>query len=643
MPTRALALLLTLMLTATPAFAAPYDEAEALLAAGDNAAAFTRFEQLAIDGNRNAQYRLAQLYASGIGTAQDPAQAASWYRRAADNGLGDAQFALGVLYSTGTGLERDDGLAVDWYVNAAKQGHVDAQYNLGYMYASGRGIDQDLERARTWYQLAADQGHSRAQINLGAMYASGDGVPRDDARAADWYRMAALQGDADAQYSLGYLYEFGRGVSNDRGQALRWYGEAAEQGHIEAAHRVAALQAKLETAARRITVETANLRAGPGTDHQVIGKLSRDTPVIGIGRDGEWVEVSIPGNAPARGWLHGNLLTPQPAVVQAPPPQPATATNQAPSSAAAAAAAKPPPVAVSEQDEAAPSMAAPGADPTQATDKPLTPTEQADGMQAVVTNTGSTGTDEELTARARAAQGELEETLDERDALLQRLTAITKQTAELTAQIETMEQQRAALLGDQNTAGDDTTSDPAAASVSRPAAMATPPAAPGSSWLREGFATMLDRLDTRLLEIESRLATLESNQALLTRELQASRETRAMVIALARDMDKKLLAQRLQAVEAQAAEMDARLQAKQLQKQLAESELRAGDLERQLATRSADRAEQTQRLISLEEERDALMTGLDAAERRLADLRDQIESDDPPQVQVAPLQAEPPR
>jgi chromosome segregation ATPase len=154
---------------------------------------------------------------------------------------------------------------------------------------------------------------------------------------------------------------------------------------------------------------------------------------------------------------------------------------------------------------------------------------------------------------------------------------------------------------------------------------------------------MLDRLDGRLLEIETRLATLETNQALLTRELQASRETREMVVNLAREMDKKLLAQRLEAVEAQAAEMTARLQAKQLQKELAQSELRAGDLERQLATRTADRAEQTERLISLEEERDVLMTGLDAAEKRLADLRDQLESDDPPRVQSAPLQSEPPR
>ena len=83
-------------------------------------------------------------------------------------------------------------------------------------------------------------------------------------------------------------------------------------GHIEAGHRQVALQAKLEASARRIKVETANLRAGPGTDHEVIGKLPRDTPVIGLAKDGDWVEISIPGNTPARGWLHNNLLTSPP-------------------------------------------------------------------------------------------------------------------------------------------------------------------------------------------------------------------------------------------------------------------------------------------------------------------------------------------
>ncbi len=623
MPTRTPALLLTLLLTAATAFANPYDEAETLLAAGDNAEAFNRFEQLAIDGDRKAQYRLAQLYASGVGTAQDTAQAANWYRRAADNGLADAQFALGILYSTGTGVERDDGLAVDWYVNAAKQGHVDAQYNLGYMYASGRGIDQDQTRARTWYQLAADQGHSRAQINLGAMYASGDGVPRDDAIAAQWYRKAAQQGDADAQYSLGYLYEFGRGVANNRGEALRWYGEAAAQGHIEAAHRQVALQAKLERSGRWVRVETANLRAGPGTDHEVIGKLTRDTPVVGLARDGDWVEVSIPGNVPARGWLHGNLISP-PTEETAATPQPVAA--EAPS-APAPKAAEPP-------------AEAPSATTAQAAPEPATPTQATPESVAAAAPT-EVG-DNDLTARARAAQGELEETLDERDALLQRLSAITKQTADLTAQIETMEAQRAALLGEESQAAKAPTapSEPDAARVTRPAAMASPPSGAGSSWLREGFASMLDRLDVRLLEIENRLASLEANQAQLARELQASRETREMVLSLAREMDKKLLAQRLEAVEAQAAEMGARLEAKRLEKALAESQGRTSDLERQLATRAADRAEQNERLISLEEERDVLMNGLDAAEKRLADLRDQLESDDPPQVQTAPLQSE---
>jgi TPR repeat protein len=610
-------------------------EAEQLLQAGEQAAAFEQFERLAIGGDSAAQYRLAQFYSGGAGTDQELQQAVKWYQRAADNGHAGAQFSLGVLYSTGKGVERDDGLAVDWYVNAAKQGYIDAQYNLGYMYASGRGVDQDLTRARTWYQLAADQGHARAQINLGAMYASGDGVERDDAKAADWYRKAAKQGDADAQFSLGYLYEFGRGVDNDRGQAQRWYSASADQGHVEAAHRLEALRAKVAADSHRVRVEMANLRAGPGTTYEVIGKLKLGTAVIMVGDQGEWIEVSIPGNTPGQGWLHNNLVdAPSPKVVakkttSTQPVQKPSATEAAVKTPAATAV-SPAAVASSQTESDRPAQ--------------TTGTESLVNKPPTTPETISPAEQAELTAQARAAQGELKETLDERDALLQRLSSITKQTAALSAQIETMEAQRATMLNQQQggAAADKTLTEPEAASepsddslppVITPAS--SPAASAGSSWLREGFASMLDRLDVRLLEIETRLATLESNQSMLATQL---RETRQAQLRLASSMEKKLVNNRIQTVEAQAAEVSAQLELKQLEQQLMLSEQRSRDLENQLANRAANRDEEQQRLISLEEERDELMNGLDAAEKRLSDLRDQLTSDNPPQVQSMPLQ-----
>lgn len=614
-------------------------EAEQLLEDGDQAAAFEQFERLAIGGDSAAQYRLAQFYGGGAGTEQELEQAVRWYRRAADNGHAGAQFSLGVLYSTGNGVERDDGLAVDWYVNAAKQGYIDAQYNLGYMYASGRGVDQDLTRARTWYKLAADQGHARAQINLGAMYASGDGVERDDAKAADWYRKAAKQGDADAQFSLGYLYEFGRGVNNDRGEALRWYGASADQGHVDAAHRLDTLRAKVAAESHRVSVEMANLRAGPGTTYEVIGKLRLGTAVIAVGDQGKWIEVSIPGNTPGQGWLHDSLVdAPPPKVVAAAPARKQSVTEPSAPDAAAT---------PQTETEVSPEVVAPS--PT-GTDSPA-PTETTETRTTeppATAKTISPAEQAELTAQARAAQGELKETLDERDALLQRLSSITNQTAALSAQIETMEAQRATRLHQQKGVApeEEIITEPTAISESPEPSLppvvtpaSSPAASAGSSWLREGFASMLDRLDVRLLEIESRLANLETNQSMLATQLRETRETQ---LRLASGMEKKLVSNRIQTVEAQAAEVSAKLELKNLERQLLQSKQRSRDLENQLANRAANRDEEQQRLISLEEERDELMNGLDAAEKRLSDLRYQLTSDNPPQVQSVPLQPMPP-
>lgn len=581
-------------LLAGPLHAEELDDAERLLADGDAVAAFEAFERLAIGGDLDAQVRLAQLYASGRGTDQDMVQAARWYERAADAGHPNAQFALGMLYATGSGVAADDGVAVDWYVRAAKQGHVEAQYNLGYMYANGRGMERDQTRARVWYQLAADQNHTQAQVNLAGLYARGDGVERDEAKAAEWYRKAAALGDPDAQFSLGYLHETGRGVPRDPGEALRLYAMAAGQGNGDAEERLRALRGDLAAAQeRRVVVEKANLRTGPGTGHDKLDQLELDDTVTELRRDGDWVEVLLPGPGARRGWLHANLLDGPPAGAAAEPAD-AGSTDAATTPVVAAA---PPP-------EPATATAAP-ARPPAATGTPPAPAAATSAQAALVTE-------------ADAARGELRETLEERDDLLQRLASLTRQTEALSQQIKTMEQQRGKPA-------------PAAPARETPKTGADAGSVGG---LFQDLGTLLDRLDGRLAELDRRLRIVETNQQELVRQVLATRQTQ---LTLAQTLEQQLVTLRIKAVEAETSEVGAKLALKESERKLAASENRALDLERQIANRAADRAEQTQRLITLEEERDALMHGLDSAERRLADLREQLTGDDPPRVTTQPL------
>jgi hypothetical protein len=55
----------------------------------------------------------------------------------------------------------------------------------------------------------------------------------------------------------------------------------------------------------KVTAPTLNVRAGPGTDYTIVGKLSLDASVEVVGRNaaGDWLQVVYPANSDRRGWI----------------------------------------------------------------------------------------------------------------------------------------------------------------------------------------------------------------------------------------------------------------------------------------------------------------------------------------------------
>ena len=74
---------------------------------------------LALDGDADAQNRVGEIYARGLGARPDYEEAALWYRRAAQQGLERAQINLGFLYEKGLGVEQDNKRALEWYRKAS--------------------------------------------------------------------------------------------------------------------------------------------------------------------------------------------------------------------------------------------------------------------------------------------------------------------------------------------------------------------------------------------------------------------------------------------------------------------------------------------------------------------------------------------
>jgi TPR repeat protein len=157
------------------------------------------------DGDKNAQYELAQNYANGTDIIeQDYDEAIKWYTQAAEQGHILSQFNLGVIYNSGEEVERDPFAAVKWWSKAAEKGYAPAQYNLGLMYDSGQGVDRrNTDTALQWWKKAADQGLPDAMNSVGMYYEIGDDfASKDYVNAYMWISLAAERKQIDAMKEI---------------------------------------------------------------------------------------------------------------------------------------------------------------------------------------------------------------------------------------------------------------------------------------------------------------------------------------------------------------------------------------------------------------------------------------------------------
>lgn len=186
-----------------PLYASDFETAEQHRENGDYAAALEIYQELADDGDAQAQYRMGQLYDGGKGVEQDYTKAAEWFLKAAEQGHAWAEYSIGDMYQNGDGVPKNDVEALKWFLKSAAQGNAWAQNSVGFMYDTGRGgIKQSYSEAVKWYRLAAKQGSVLAQRNLGVMYDEGYGTPANDVLAYMWYHIAVLN---DGSYERAYL------------------------------------------------------------------------------------------------------------------------------------------------------------------------------------------------------------------------------------------------------------------------------------------------------------------------------------------------------------------------------------------------------------------------------------------------------
>ncbi len=171
----------------------------------------------------------------------------------------------------------------------AEAGHAASQYHLGWMYANGEGLKVNEKLAVSWWRAAADQGHTEAQSRLGMAYLYGEGVKEDHGKALRWFVAVARKGDEDAQALLRRLAADG------------------DEAAMSLVTRLLIDGREILGNGRRIRVDKANVRSGPGKQFKVVTVVSRGTELVEFQRSGAWVQIGLAGT-PSLVWVHDTLI-----------------------------------------------------------------------------------------------------------------------------------------------------------------------------------------------------------------------------------------------------------------------------------------------------------------------------------------------
>lgn len=172
------------------------------------------------------------------------------------DGDAEAQFKLAELLQRGDGIARDRRAATGWYGKAAEQGHVAAALELNRLRHDGADIAADETRITAALALAVAKGDRDAMRALADMRIYGRGGPRDAAEGIALLRRAVAAGSYAAAHDLANLYLNGApGIEHDRAKGFRWMARAARLGDAAAVFDLGSMYLNTPDAAARDPAE----------------------------------------------------------------------------------------------------------------------------------------------------------------------------------------------------------------------------------------------------------------------------------------------------------------------------------------------------------------------------------------------------
>jgi TPR repeat protein len=194
-------------------------------------------QNLAVAGDTQSQFKLANMYYSGEKIEKDDKLSFYWYKQVAQKGYANAEFNVANSYYTGTGVEKNIDNAIYWYKKATEQNLVPAIYNLAYILENNKKNHQE---AFIWYKKAAELNHGTSQLILANMYQNGLGVEKDNIEAKKWFEEAIKNNVENAEYGFAEFLE----TNGDKTKAVDLYKEASTNDSVLANYKLANIYLK---------------------------------------------------------------------------------------------------------------------------------------------------------------------------------------------------------------------------------------------------------------------------------------------------------------------------------------------------------------------------------------------------------------
>lgn len=190
--------------------------------------AVTLLHTAAKNGNPNAAFVLASLYADGRGVPKNMQTAAKWFLQATNMGPPEASVAMAYIYFTGDGAPIDRRAAVE------RMGYINTSdcFILPFTCASMQSM---AVRAMQELRKEAEKGDAAAQYSLGRTLSYGIFQKRDVRQAIQWCLAAADQGYEDATLMMLEFRMEGEELTPARNTLLQEYFWATAKGRPRAA------------------------------------------------------------------------------------------------------------------------------------------------------------------------------------------------------------------------------------------------------------------------------------------------------------------------------------------------------------------------------------------------------------------------